>query len=78
MVEFTIGADGKVKDVRVVRSVDEFLDAEAIKVVSASPKWKPGKVKGVKVHCSMALPIEFRLEKSRKGSFGINDIIVTK
>ena len=78
MVEFTIGADGKVKDVRVVRSVDEFLDAEAIKVVSASPKWKPGKVKGVKVPCSMTLPIEFRLEKSRKGSFGINDIIVTK
>ena len=78
MVEFTIGADGKVRDARVVRSVSEVLDAEAIKVVSASPKWKAGKVKGVKVPCSMTLPIEFRLEKSRKGSFGINDIIVTK
>ena len=78
MVEFIIGADGKVRDARVVRSVSELLDAEALKVVSASPKWKPGKVKGVKVPCSMTLPVEFRLEKSRKGSFGINDIIVTK
>ncbi|MGN0191793.1 MAG: TonB family protein, partial [Candidatus Cryptobacteroides sp.] len=78
MVEFVIGADGKVRDARVVRSVSEVLDAEAIKVVSASPKWKPGKVKGIKVACSMTLPIEFRLEKSRRGSFGINDIIVTK
>ena len=78
MVEFTIGADGKVTDARVVRSVSEVLDAEALKVVNASPKWKPGRVKGVKVPCSMTLPIEFRLEKSRRGSFGINDIIVTK
>ena len=78
MVEFTIGADGKVTDARVVRSVSGVLDAEALKVVNASPKWKPGRVKGVKVPCSMTLPIEFRLEKSRRGSFGINDIIVTK
>ena len=72
MVEFIIEKDGKVTDVKVVKGVDELLDAEALKVVSASPKWKPGKVGGNKVRTSITLPVEFRLEKkSGKPSFGI-------
>lgn len=72
MVEFIINKDGKVSDVRVVKGVSEELDAEAVKVVAASPKWKPGKVNGEKVRCSMTVPVEFRLEKkSSKPSFGI-------
>ena len=67
-----IEKDGKVTDVKVVKGVDEELDAEALKVVSASPKWKPGKVSGSKVRASLTLPVEFRLEKkSGKPSFGI-------
>lgn len=72
MVEFVINKDGKVSDVRVQKGVSEELDAEAIKVVAASPKWKPGKVNGQKVRCSMTIPVEFRLEKKGgKPSFGI-------
>ena len=72
MVEFVINKDGKVSDVKVVKGVSEELDAEAMKVVAASPKWKPGKVSGEKVRCSMTIPIEFRLEKKGgKPSFGI-------
>ena len=72
MVQFVIESDGKVTDVKVVKGVDEELDAEALKVVSASPKWKPGKVGGSKVRASLTLPIEFRLEKKGgKPSFGI-------
>ena len=72
MVEFVIEKDGKVTDVQVVKGVDELLDAEALKVVSASPKWKPGKVGGKKVRTSITIPVEFRLEKkSGKPSFGI-------
>lgn len=72
MVEFIINKDGKVSDVRVQRGISEELDAEAIKVVAASPKWKPAKVNGQKVRCSMTVPVEFRLEKKGgKGSFGI-------
>ena len=63
MVEFVINKDGKVSDVKVVKGVCEELDAEAVKVVSASPAWKPGKVGGQKVRCRMTIPIEFRLEK---------------
>lgn len=71
MVEFVIGTDGKVTDVKVVKSVSPELDAEAVKVVSASPKWKPARLKGEKVRCSMTIPVEFRLEKKGKASFGI-------
>lgn len=66
VVEFVIGKDGKVSDVRVIKGVSEELDAEAVKVISASPKWKPGKVGGERVRTSLSLPVEFRLEK--KGS----------
>lgn len=71
MVEFVINQDGKVSDVRVVKSVSPELDAEAVKVVSASPKWKPARLKGEKVRCAMTIPVEFRLEKKGKSSFGI-------
>lgn len=71
-VDFIIEKDGKVSDVRVIRGVSEELDAEAVKVVAASPKWKPGRVNGNKVRTSMSIPVEFRLEKKgNKSSFGI-------
>lgn len=71
-VEFIIEKDGKVTNVRVVKGVSDELDAEAVKVISASPKWRAGRVKGNKVRTSIAVPVEFKLEKkSSKGSFGI-------
>lgn len=71
-VEFIIEKDGKVTNVRVVKGVSDELDAEAVKVVSASPKWKAGKVNGNKVRTSISIPVEFKLEKrSSKASFGI-------
>lgn len=72
MVDFIIEKDGKVADVRVVKGVSEELDAEALRVVKASPKWKPGRVNGNKVRSSLTIPVEFRLEKKDgKPSFGI-------
>lgn len=72
MVGFIIEKDGKVTDVHIVRGVSEELDAEALKVVGASPKWKPGRIAGDKVRTSMTIPVEFRLEKKGgKPSFGI-------
>ncbi len=72
MVGFIIEKDGKVTNVRVVKGVSPELDAEAVKVVAASPKWKPGRVAGQKVRTSMTIPVEFRLEKKGgKSGFGI-------
>lgn len=72
MVELVIEKDGKVTGVRVVKGVSPELDAEALKVVSASPKWKPGRLNGEKVRTVLTIPVEFRLEKKgSKSSFGI-------
>lgn len=71
MVQFIIEKDGKVTDVKVVKGVDPELDEEAVRVVAASPKWKAGKMGGNKVRAALTLPIEFRLEKKGKPSFGI-------
>ncbi len=69
VVAFTIGKDGSVSDVDVARSADQLLDDEAVKVIKASPKWKPGMVKGVKVASRVSVAVDFRLAK--KGKFGI-------
>lgn len=71
MIDFVIEKDGKVSDVRVIRGVDPELDEEALRVVSMSPKWKPGRVNGEKVRTSVTVPVEFRLrKKGSKGGFG--------
>lgn len=70
-VEFIIEKDGKVTNARVIKGVSDELDAEALKVVAASPKWKPGRVNGNKVRTIVTVPVEFRLEKKGTKSFGI-------
>lgn len=68
-VEFTIEKNGDVKNVHVTRSADPLLDEEAVRVVSASPRWKPGILKGSPVNTVMSVAVDFRL--SKKGKFGI-------
>ena len=63
--------DGNVTDAVVTKSVDTLLDEEALKVVNASPKWKCGKVKGVKVRSYMTVPIDFKLEKKSSRRIGL-------
>jgi len=65
MVEFIIGKDGKVRNVRAVKSPDERLSEAAVKVVAASPDWKCGKMMGKKVDCYMTIPVEFHLKRRR-------------
>ena len=70
LVDFIVDESGNVTDARVSRGVHPSLDEEALRVVSASPKWRPGRHRGKKVRVAMTVAVEFRLE--RKGSFGIN------
>ena len=63
LVDFIIDEKGKVTDVKVIKGVDELLDEEAVRVIQASPDWKPGKVHGRKVKTELSLYVEFRLEK---------------
>jgi len=69
LVGFVIDESGKVRDVKVLHGVDPLLDDEAVRVVSASPDWKPGRLQGEKVRAAMSLYIEFRLEKNSTWGF---------
>ena len=60
-LEFTVGKDGKVGKVRVLRGVDPSLDQEAVRVVSMSPKWKPGKQRDQAVPVVYTFPVIFKL-----------------
>ena len=66
LVDFIINEKGKVTDVKVARGADPRLDAEAVRVVSSSPDWKPGVLRGKKVKTAMSVWVEFRLEKRKK------------
>lgn len=72
-VSFVIEKNGQVSNVKVVRGIDQLLDDEAIRVVSASPKWRPARVRGQKVRSVMTVGVEFRLtRKGERRRFGIN------
>ena len=61
ITQFTVGKDGSITDAKVLRSVDPYLDKEALRVISAMPKWKPGKQGGKVVATRFTMPIDFRL-----------------
>ena len=60
-LQFTVNADGSVSNVKVLRGVDSSLDKEAVKVVSSSPKWKPGKQRDRAVKVTYTFPVIFQL-----------------
>jgi len=60
-LEFTVSATGAVTNVSVLRGLDAALDKEAIRVVSSSPKWTPGKQRGKPVPVSFQFPVTFKL-----------------
>lgn len=61
MLEFTVMPDGRVTNVRVLRGVDPSLDAEAVRVVSSSPKWEPGRQRDRAVKVTYTFPVIFQL-----------------
>ena len=60
-LQFTIGKDGKLQDVKVLNSPDESLAQEAVRVVSSSPKWEPGRQRDRAVKVSYTFPVIYRL-----------------
>ncbi|CDA78322.1 tonB family protein [Bacteroides sp. CAG:530] len=62
IVQFVVNKDGTIVDPVVVRSVDPYLDKEALRVIKAMPKWKPGKQRGKAVRVKYTVPVTFRLQ----------------
>ena len=61
-MQFTVGTDGRVVNVKVLRGVDPALDKEAVRVIEASPKWTPGKQRNKPVRILYTLPVIFQLQ----------------
>ena len=62
LLEFLVEEDGTISTITVLRGVCEALDEEAIRVVRAMPKWKPGENNGQPCRSYFQLPITFSLE----------------
>jgi len=61
-VTFLITSTGKIKNVDIQQSVDPLLDAEAKRLISNMPDWKPGTQAGKPVDVRYRMPVEFKLQ----------------
>ena len=61
VLQFTVNPDGSVSNVKVLRGVDASLDKEAVRVVSSSPKWEPGRQRDRAVKVTYTFPVIFQL-----------------
>ncbi|WP_375445682.1 energy transducer TonB [uncultured Fibrella sp.] len=61
-VTFTVNADGSLTDVQVLKGLGFGTDEEALRVLKAMPRWKPGRQSGRPVRVRFTLPITFTLE----------------
>ena len=73
IVSFVVTDEGDIQDPVVVKGVDPLLDAEAVRVISMMPKWKPGKQRGKAVNVKFTLPVSFRLSSSENNPLIVVD-----
>ncbi len=60
-VQFVVDKDGSLTDIKVLKGIGSGCDEEAVRVLQAAPKWKPGKQRGRPVKQRMSIPIVFKL-----------------
>jgi TonB family protein len=61
IVTFVVEKDGALTGIKVVKSIAKEASDEAVRVFKASPKWRPGMVKGKPVRCQYTVPVNFTL-----------------
>ena len=61
-VRFTVGMDGLIKGIKLIKEDKEYFNEEVIQAVASSPKWNPGKRDGKNVDVTITIPIRFRLK----------------
>ena len=62
LLQFIVERDGNITNVKVIRSASTDLEAEAVRVISDSPKWNPGRQGGKPVRVYYMVPIAFSLQ----------------
>lgn len=63
---FTVNTDGSISNVRILQSVSQACDNEAIRLVKNMPKWIPGKKDGVITKMDYRLPLVFKLQQIKR------------
>lgn len=61
-VQFVVEKDGSITHTKTLRGIDPELDKEAVRVISAMPRWKPGMQRGQAVRVRFTVPVVFRLQ----------------
>ena len=61
-VRFIVEKDGSITNAEVLRTIDPLLNAEALRLVNAMPKWSPAKVDGKPVRFRYTIPISFQIQ----------------
>lgn len=67
VVKFVVDKDGSIIQPQIARGIDPALDKEAIRMISAMPKWKPGTQRGKAVKARFTVPVMFKLPEDAKG-----------
>ncbi|MDE6151441.1 MAG: energy transducer TonB [Prevotella sp.] len=60
-VTFVVERDGSITNIKLVARTHTPLDDEALRVIKAMPKWKPGENRGKPVRAVVGIPIIFAL-----------------
>ena len=63
VLTFVIEKDGRLTNIEVLQTPDRSLSEEAIRVLSKSPKWSPGKQRNQAVRVKYNLPVDFRVQQ---------------
>ena len=61
LVQFIINGNGSIQEPEIIKSVHPSLDAEAVRLVSSMPNWKPAMSRGLTFRQKYTLPVDFRL-----------------
>ena len=59
---FVVDKKGNIVEPKIIRGIDPFLDAEALRVIGMMPRWTPGRQDGKAVRVLYTVPITFRLQ----------------
>ena len=78
LVQFVVQKDGSISNAIVLRGVDPLIDAEAIRLVNAMPKWKPGMQGGKPVAVKYTVPVLFRQDEGNEKVASKNQALIIK
>lgn len=63
VLQVIIGKDGNISNIKILKSVSTWVDAEAVRVIRSMPKWEPGKQNGQAVAVEYTIPMTFKLQQ---------------